>query len=207
MLGSSKGGTAAIYYAIKHGYGYAIAGEPQIEIAKYLKGAHGEDVLSDMVDDMDESKAIIGIDKLIYDAVEHTDFRPLLLIHAGIDSYHYHEHILPFVHFYNKKGGTYLLNLENYAEHYTLTKYFPFFLIREISEIFPELTKKIYIKSMDILVCEHIFSVRINAFNATKYALYVFKDGKRQEIKGYQSSNIFTFDAETGGGVYLYRIC
>lgn len=43
-IGSSKGGWAALYFAVKMKLGHAVVGEPQIFIGKYLEDVHDMDV-------------------------------------------------------------------------------------------------------------------------------------------------------------------
>ena len=203
-VGSSKGGWAALYYAVKYQFGYVIAGEPQITIAKYLKFANSEDVLEYMtIGSEDLHIANEKLDLLLYDeykkAIGEQRKLPLVFIHAGVNSWHYREQIIPFINVLGKYGNDFLLDIENYEKHDDLTYYFPNLLTKVISEIFHELNNDIYISSLNTIRCENKFIIEINALNADEFALYVYKNGERVHIENYSKKNSFLYEANSEG--------
>lgn len=176
-IGSSKGGWAAIYYALKYEFGYVIAGEPQIKLAKYLQTHNGGDVISYMIDgSLDAEQSINLLDNLIFQAAKNCKKWPYILIHSGYNSYHYVEHILPFKKYIEKIGQRVYIDIENYYKHSELIYFFPELLIHRLIEFFPEILEDGYIKSLNVIRNGNRFALQTNAIDGELYAWRVFKD-------------------------------
>jgi len=71
-VGSSKGGTAAIYYGLKYAFGHVIAGAPQAKLASYIAatGIHGKPVLDYMLAEDDWDNSFQKLDEIILDTIK-----------------------------------------------------------------------------------------------------------------------------------------
>lgn len=200
-LGSSKGGWAALYYGIKYGYGYVFVGEPQIQVAKYLRDAKALDVL-DYIVDSDQSQAN-KLDLLLYKTVNEVRKFPHVLIHAGSGSYHFKAHILPFVNYCYSRGFCINLDIRDYKEHNSLVNYFPNLCTERLLAAFPELKRDSYILSVNVTNEHNIYLINTNAINCDYYAWYVMKNGKRVWFENYRENNFFKYKIEMPGTYYF----
>ncbi len=148
--GSSKGGTCALYFGIKYGFGYAIAGGPQIRVGTYLSHA-APDVL-DFIAGGRGKEDILHLDNILYDMLK-IPFKkfPKIFIHVGRGDHHYHGHILPFLNKLDEKGLEYEMNISNYHSHTSLGHYYPDYLITTLNSIDKSIIDpKPYIQKADI---------------------------------------------------------
>lgn len=131
--GSSKGGYSALYYAIKYGFGYAIAGTPQFYLGKYLmEQTNCKDIAKFISGGYDDKEYLNGV---LEDTVRQSPHKPNILIHAGEKEDHYKNHVMPFIHTLIQSNKTYSLNLGNYEKHSDLATYFPPYLIKQLTNI------------------------------------------------------------------------
>lgn len=204
-IGSSKGGTSALYYRIKYNYGYVIAGEPQIKIGKYLDTKNGRDVLKYILEDKTgnyKDEDIKKLDKLLYDLIEIKKTIPNILIHAGNGGYHFKEHILQFINYLSDKNMKFELDIKNYDKHEDVAKYFPNILRKKLIEIYPEFSQDIYIESVNIFQYKNKITVIANAIGDL-FAWYVIKDDERIYVENYKKSNCFKYEATCSGKYYI----
>ena len=200
-IGSSKGGWAALYYAIKLGLGYAVVGEPQIFLASYLLHAKAYDVLEYI-----SGKSICNneiLDNILFDSAKarkaEGDNIPNILIHAGRNGYHYKEHIEPFLNYAKEMGIEIDTDLEDYSEHNDLIKYYPSLLINKIFSIFKELNNTLCIKSISVKQHSSKFICRIEHNNGVKFAWYVYLNGDIVFTRWYEDSEEFIYNANKVG--------
>ncbi|MFJ4061442.1 hypothetical protein [Streptomyces albogriseolus] len=96
LAGSSKGGSAAIFYALKYGYRHIVASTPQYFIGSYSQG-HG--VLGEWV--LGEGQPQENVDRL--DSVlpellaETTDLDRNIYLFSSTKDYQYEEHVVHFL--------------------------------------------------------------------------------------------------------------
>ncbi|MBS4204785.1 heparinase II/III family protein [Lederbergia citrea] len=141
--GSSKGGFASIYQAYLNGYGYVVAGGPQIYLGDYLGKSLGnpKSVLAPiytfitgntMADDKKWANNILpNLIKSNYQRVT-----PQLNIHVGKEEPHYKNHVLPFYEYLQEIGGQNIeLDLGDYNDHDELAIHFPGFLSKKVNKI------------------------------------------------------------------------
>lgn len=82
-VGSSKGGTAALYYAYKYHYGYTIVGVPQTSIVSYMQKYHVFDTLEYMIGESwsENKKAMKLLDQMVLDQIDkHVDTKTYLFL-------------------------------------------------------------------------------------------------------------------------------
>lgn len=143
--GSSKGGYASLYFGIKYGFGYAVAGGPQIllgrylleqtsvtrEVARFIAGGIGE-----------EDKQYLN--SLIFEVIENASKFPKMHIHVGKGEPHYATHVVPFIEALNKKQATCHLDLGDYDNHSELITHFPPYLLKTVTNITSKVEDEIY---------------------------------------------------------------
>lgn len=130
--GSSKGAFASILYGIRNHYGTVIAGEPQILIGDYLSLPIHLPILKSIAGDVSEEN-INKLNGILMNLVDDTDSFPEIVIHYGMDGYHYHEHIKPFIAKLDSKGVKYSLDIGSYKDHNDVGVYYPSLVINRFN--------------------------------------------------------------------------
>ena len=136
--GSSKGGTAALYYALTYNYGHAIVGAPQIKISDFLKSVcknkymrkvytflHGEN----------EKEMSEYYNTLLFMRMACNKKRPELFFHIGDQDYHYKEHLLPYLNYCDSVNVAYHLDIQSYSDHSQTGSFFSPFLRKTLTDI------------------------------------------------------------------------
>lgn len=139
------------------------------------------------------------MDSLLYKVVDNINSLPNILIHAGSKSYHFKEHIIPFINYCYGRGLNVNLDICDYEAHNELLHYFPNLLMSKIVDIFPEVANQIYISKVKVIKRENNFLIISNAINADSYAWYVYLNGEKIYQKDYSSNNTLKFYAEIPG--------
>jgi hypothetical protein len=128
--GSSKGGTASLYYGIKYHFGHVVCGAPQTFIADFL--SNKGKMLQQALDNMTGSDSELGkyyINRLLLRLIEDTDSFPDIRLHIGKGDYHFEEHLVPLLEKLKSKDVSYSLDIQDYDNHsHTGTYYSPFLL-------------------------------------------------------------------------------
>lgn len=134
--GSSKGGTASLYYGIKYRFGHVISGAPQTFIADFLsnKGKILQNALDNMTgEDREEGKYYIN--RLLLRLIEDTDTFPDIRLHIGKGDYHFEEHLVPLLNKLKSKDISYSLDVQDYENHSHTGTYYSPFLLDQINKI------------------------------------------------------------------------
>lgn len=200
--GSSKGATAALYFALRCQLGHVVIAEPQIKIAKYLEDYEAFDVLDYIVGNVNEKAGEIGknkINNILLELIEKEKFWPSVLIHAGINTYYYKEHIEEFISLLKLIDKNVKLDLKNYSNHSDLIKYYPDLLINEILEKFTDIKEHLYIKKIDVDADNNKFRLSIDGDNFEETAWYVYKDNVKVFTQWYGQENYFEYTADASG--------
>lgn len=100
LIGSSKGGAAAILHGISAGVGHVYVGAPQTRIGSFVSRPH-PNILRFMVGAVDMN-AVETLDKYLYELVQNTTPMPKISIVVGDADHHYKGHVLPFVDHFKK---------------------------------------------------------------------------------------------------------
>jgi len=137
--GSSKGGTAALYYGIKYHFGSVISGAPQTYIANFLeKLARRNLVIQKALYNMTGINVEKGkryINNLLFRLIDETESFPNLKLHIGKGDYHYEEHLIPLLDKLKTTGVDYYLDIQDYDDHSHTGTYYPSFLLEQLSEL------------------------------------------------------------------------
>ena len=204
-VGSSKGGWAAIYFAVKYNFKAAIVGAPQTKIMTYLQSIRANDVIDDMIQN---NKDFAIIDNKLLELINEKKELPMISIQLGIgDDHCLFKHIIPLFDLLKSRKQLHKLNLkfEQYNEHNEVGLYFPSYLSEKIIETFPNLSNSLYFKFVDIKFENNKFIINAKANAADEYAWYVYCDGKEIYTQRYSKNNTFTFGCK-GSGKYKFGV-
>ncbi|MSS00118.1 hypothetical protein FYJ28_15015 [Arthrobacter sp. BL-252-APC-1A] len=102
MLGTSKGGTAAIAHGLRLGAGRVVAGAPQYLPGSYLKGA-APNILS-FVAGADDEESVAWLDRLIPESLGESSRDTSVSILVGENDSHLKIHVRPFMEFAEREN-------------------------------------------------------------------------------------------------------
>lgn len=189
--GSSKGGYASLYYAIKYGFDAAICGSPQYYLGDYListKNQSMNEVAKFMSGGCFQNDKLF-LNSILRDVILNSQNKPELYIHLGEGEIHYTHHVKPMIEDLKSSGREYKLDLGPYSSHAEVAKFFPEFLRKNISRklnspyvIFEEQAKSDIYKGASCL-----FQVNKDR-EGDLYAWYIYKDGEIIERRMYEES-------------------
>ncbi|MCM3742050.1 hypothetical protein M3210_17570 [Oceanobacillus luteolus] len=132
--GTSKGGSAALYYALKYKLGRAIVGAPQTKIANYVLSINGE-TADYMLGDRTDKEKVIKLNRLIYDQLEHNQETILTILGSEHDNQH-KQHIAPFAEELKERNHPHTLILDDDIKgHNDVAVYYPPFIVNELLDI------------------------------------------------------------------------
>lgn len=195
--GSSKGGYASLYFAIKYGLGKVIAGAPQTYLGSYLKSANEYPTLEYIAGDTSDG-SVSFLNNIMYDVVAQVKKAPKIFIHVGKGDHHYKGHVLPFTTKLKDKGFEFFLDVKDYSDHGDVS-FYQKFLVDKIIELEPSLNDSLRILKVDVSSRHNIFTVSTNTNKKALYAWYVYKDGNKVETKWYSEKKDLIFEAEEPG--------
>lgn len=163
LIGSSKGGTAALYFGLKYGYQNVISGAPQVKIGNFvLDEAPHESVgkvVSGGIDIGDKLFLNQKFDNLDIFPGNYDNFHLCI----GTKDHHLNGHIKPLINELNKKDV--FLNITEIPNinHEDLKKYFKDFLYESLNKIynFKLLYNEDYVTSL--------YNVRIKQINTVRH--------------------------------------
>ena len=188
--GSSKGGTAAIYFGYKYSFGNIIAGGPQIYINKYLEMFdHTKSTLKFMIGDKSNSEKL---DEQILSLLNPKMETKLQLFSSKSD-WQYESHIMPFIEKLNQNKLQYELTMSDYPSHGEIGSYFAQFLKRKLYALLHGIGDT----SIDISVQNKLTSLQCNTNTKivdVTYAFYLIVDGVAVSKKWYSNENHAEFD-------------
>ena len=136
FLGSSKGGTCAIYYGLKNNASDIFAGVPQYFIGSYVNSKERVPVFKSMMGEnageaeqtlldsimprlLDENKHSLSKIHLLYSKAEHT----------------YVEHIESMIVDFDKNHIQHIDTIESFTEHGDIGKYFSPWIKKQLNQI------------------------------------------------------------------------
>ena len=136
MIGSSKGGTSALYYSIKTEADFCIIGAPQYHVGDYLSIATLSPIMDAIMGDHSENSKN-RLNNYIKDEIfaSHNN-KPKIYIHYSPYEHTYKDHIEDMIIDLNKAG--YCVVEDNkyyYQKHSDVAKYFPSYLLGTINSI------------------------------------------------------------------------
>lgn len=140
FLGSSKGGTAAIYYGICLKADIVIAGAPQYYIGEYLTSKPEHIPIMDGIAGNHEKETVEYYNHIVPDMVnrEKSNGHTKIYIHYSPNEPTYHLHIKYLLEDLKNNGYSVMEDVESYTEHNDVARYFPEWCRKEILEIIEE---------------------------------------------------------------------
>ncbi len=132
--GSSKGGTAALYYSLKYKFGYVICGAPQIFIGNYTRYVTRE-TYDYLIGEEEEGLSLNKLNNLIFDQLGNKSETIIFLLTSEKD-WQYEKHVLPFLKKIDTNQNKVILDIDNrIREHTNVADFFPNYLINNILKI------------------------------------------------------------------------
>ena len=132
--GSSKGGSAALYYGLKYNYGHVVAGAPQTRIADYVQ-RNTKETFTYMLGENHDEDEFKKLNQIIFKQLHKESFTKLHLLTSENDI-QYKRHIEPFVKELERIGMDYQLTVNNQIEsHNAIAVHFPLYLMMNLSNI------------------------------------------------------------------------
>lgn len=138
LAGSSKGGSAAVYFAVRYGFGRALPGGAQYRVGSYLHGLSSwsrNQLLSPICGTTDVERARDELDTVYADAVRGGSRETSVTIHIGSGDPTREKHIAPLVEDLAERGIDHRVEVDDYANHGELATYYPPFLLRELGRV------------------------------------------------------------------------
>lgn len=134
-IGSSKGGTAALYYAIKIEADSCIIGAPQYFCGDYLNTTDHKALLEGIMGGSDEED-VQKLNSVLVEAICNAKERkPEINIHYSPNEHTYPEHIFSLISDLRGNGFEVFEDSSyEYTEHSEVSKYFPRYLLKIVQQ-------------------------------------------------------------------------
>lgn len=127
LTGSSKGGYASLYYALKNGYGNVIVGEPQVMLGDYLTEVPQhlpvfENIMGEYSDEK-KDKLNRSLTEVAEKAKDHPE--KITILCGKANEYYLNQHVKHLTNLFDEKEITYQLELGDFKEHSQIGKHYP----------------------------------------------------------------------------------
>ena len=133
-VGSSKGGSAALYFGLKYNFGNIISGAPQTRIADYIISVTPA-TADYMLGNKREEYKIDKLNNIIFKQIDKHILSKIYLFTSEND-WQYQSHIEPLIKKINEKEiNIDLIKDNNMKSHRDIAKFFPEFLQNKLLEI------------------------------------------------------------------------
>ena len=135
MVGSSKGGSAALYYAIKGEAEACIIGAPQYFLGDYLRIDKHLPILEGIMGSISDD-CIQKLNAVISDCVKSdTTNKPRVYIHYSPKEHTYPEHLVEMICDLKQCGYTVVEDADyDYIDHGEVAKHFPQYLLSVLTK-------------------------------------------------------------------------
>ncbi|NMH67663.1 hypothetical protein HF072_02520 [Bacillus sp. RO3] len=132
--GTSKGGSAALYYGMKYNYGHVITGAPQTKIADYIRKFAKE--TADYILGIDPTSYEVSyINNLIFKQMDK-DHLPSISLLSSTNDIQYKHHIVPLVNSFDDLGKKIDLTIDDtIMSHNEIAVSFPAYLLKKVMGI------------------------------------------------------------------------
>ncbi|RIW31880.1 hypothetical protein D3H55_14790 [Bacillus salacetis] len=130
--GSSKGGSAALYFSLKYNLGYSVAGAPQIHIGNYITKASLE--TADYLLGIDESRGdnLKKLNQLILEQINDVQYTDIFCLTSENDP-QYNMHMVPFLERTNEHEWKVETKIDNQIKsHGEIAQAFPDYLVKKL---------------------------------------------------------------------------
>lgn len=137
FLGSSKGGTSAIYFGLLSGCDQIIAGAPQMYIGSYLTSKPEHIPIMDALAGDHTAPTIERYDRILPNLIKtgtHQE-KTNIILHYSINEHTYHEHIRDMISLLEEKAYHLEHDVSFYNNHSDVACFFPQLCIRKLKMI------------------------------------------------------------------------
>lgn len=133
--GSSKGGSAAIYFGLINNANYIFSGACQFQVGTYLGREEHIRILEGMIGDLDKEKMIANLDTKIADVIgQHKDSAAINLFYST-EELTYERQIIPLKACLDAFGVKYNEKIELFKEHSEVGNVFPIYVCNELKKL------------------------------------------------------------------------
>lgn len=133
-VGSSKGGSAALYFGLKYNLGHIIAGAPQTRISNYIQEAATE-TADYMLGIERKSENIEALNQIIYRQLNKEILTHIHML-SSVNDAQYKGHIEPFLNCLNEKNIPIDILIDNEMKsHADIAQYYPKYLNYKLLEV------------------------------------------------------------------------
>lgn len=138
FIGTSKGGTAALYFGLKYGAECIIAGAPQYYIGSYLSYPKNRVFLEAIMGDA-SPESIRRLDALLPGLIASGGPKIKIFLHYSTQEHTYREHIVHLLEALKRHPERFTLSCDvrDYPDHGTVAEYYPPFLLDVLSKELP----------------------------------------------------------------------
>lgn len=140
MIGSSKGGTSALYYAILCKAKYAVIGAPQYYIGNYLNTSEFIPIIESICGNANE-ESVAKLNAVVPEIIKENSasIKPKIYCHYSPCEHTYPEHIKDMIIYLRENNYiVYEDNNYSYTNHSDVAKFFPKYLYDIVSNILCE---------------------------------------------------------------------
>lgn len=147
--GSSKGGSAALYFGLKYYYGHVIAGAPQTKIAHYVLRSAKDTAAYMFGESHPSGEAIQKLDQIIFEQLNKEIGSKVYLLSSEHDS-QFPIHVRPFLDLLKQKQINSHIEINNdIKNHSQIAQHFPYFLQKILYQLIYGLDLEIVYEKMD----------------------------------------------------------
>ena len=132
--GSSKGGTAAIYFGLKHNAKKIYSGASQFLVGSYLDREEHREILLGMIGTCEKDKKVEELNSKISKEIEkHLESTAINLFYSTRELT-YERQILPLKKYLDAKKVKYKETIVDFEDHASVGSYFPHFVLHELKD-------------------------------------------------------------------------
>lgn len=192
VLGSSKGGTAALYYGTKYNFGTIISAVFQYNFATFLSEYSDKEVSTMLFGEIKPSN-LMRYDNIIRKCLNKNN-NSEIYIATGIGDEQYKKFLLPALNYMDNNNIKYNLKLYDFIGHNGIIEYLPEFISSVLDEKLKSIFDVIYDKVSKKLIVKLGNRQLMTAF-------YLLESSKKLEEIPYGIYNEVSFNI-TKNGVY-----
>jgi hypothetical protein len=133
--GSSKGGSAAIYFGLINNANYIFSGACQFLVGTYLGREEHIRILEGMIGDLDKETMIAKLDTKIAEIIrQHKNSNAINLLYST-EELTYERQIIPLKACLDDYGVTYNEKIEQFKDHSEVGNVFPIYVCNELKKL------------------------------------------------------------------------
>ncbi len=133
--GTSKGGTAAIYFGLKHNASDIFSGACQYRVGQYLHRDEHKDILERMMADNSEETVHLLDTKIETQLASKISIDSLIHLFYSTKELTYERQIIPLMADLKHYGYSYVEDINNFPKHDDVGIFFPEYLITSLKSI------------------------------------------------------------------------